>query len=170
VKAGALGTVSMLMLAGFAALEPKTLMPWIYVAVLFGFEFWLVRRIISVSRNAVLVGEPPYHFTEEEAKLIERFRFYFTYPGIAGEASSVIAALGLTGLILSLWLTFKLAYVPAILIGVNLLAVGKLTKLLAPLMTLRIAASKGDREALRILEIHDPLWEKIRAANSSAAP
>ena len=35
-------------------------------------------------------------------------------------------------------------------------------------MALRIAASKGDRAALRMLELHDPLWAKIRAANESA--
>lgn len=31
---------------------------------------------------------------------------------------------------------------------------------------LRIRASKGDQAALRLLELHDPLWTKIRAGNS----
>jgi hypothetical protein len=34
-------------------------------------------------------------------------------------------------------------------------------------MALRVAASKGDRQALRMLELHDPLWQKIRAANQA---
>jgi len=47
--------------------------------------------------------------------------------------------------------------------------VGRLTKQLAPMLALRIAAAKGDRAALRALELHEPLWEKIRAANAAAA-
>jgi hypothetical protein len=35
-------------------------------------------------------------------------------------------------------------------------------------MVLRIAASKGDRTALRMLELHEPVWDKIRAANETA--
>jgi len=34
-------------------------------------------------------------------------------------------------------------------------------------MALRVAANKGDRAALRLLELHDPLWQKIQAANRS---
>jgi len=47
--------------------------------------------------------------------------------------------------------------------------VAHLTKQVAPLMALRVAASKGDRAALRMVELHDPLWTKIRAANKQAA-
>jgi len=50
-------------------------------------------------------------------------------------------------------------------IGVNLFAVARLTKEVAPLMALRIAASHADRAALRLLEAHDPAWSKIRAGN-----
>jgi hypothetical protein len=32
---------------------------------------------------------------------------------------------------------------------------------------LRLAAARGDRAALRKLELHDPLWAKIKEANSS---
>jgi hypothetical protein len=32
---------------------------------------------------------------------------------------------------------------------------------------LRVAASRGDRQALQLLEVHDPAWEKIRAGNAS---
>src|SRR2546430_13533691 len=58
----------------------------------------------------------------------------------------------------------KQAFVPAVLVGVNLLAVARFTKLVSPMMALRITASRGDRAALRLLEAHDPAWAKIRAA------
>jgi hypothetical protein len=75
---------------------------------------------------------------------------------------------GLTALLLAPWLTFRHALVQAVLVGVNLFAVARFTKLLAPQLALRVAASKGDRTALRMLEIHDPLWMKIQAANNAA--
>ena len=142
-------------------------MAWVYIAVVILFEFWLARRIAAVGRDAPPTGEAPYHFTDEEARLIQRYRFYFSYPNIAAQASSVLAATGLTALVLAPWLTFKSAYLPAIIVGVNLFAVARFTRLLAPLMALRIAASRGDRDALRMLEIHGPLWAKINAANQS---
>ena len=154
----------MLLFAGWAALAPQP-MAWAYIAIVVLFEFWLARRITAVGRDAPPTGVPPYHFTEEEARFIQRYRFYFTFPSIAAQASSVLAATGLTALILAPWLTFKHAWLPALLVGVNLFAVARFTRLLAPLMALRIAASRGDRDALRMLEIHGPLWAKIDAAN-----
>jgi len=165
---GPYGGVVMLFLAGLAALWPHP-MAWVYVVAFMAFEFWLLRRLKAAGEGAAAVGEPPYHFTQEEAELIGRYRFYFTYPAIARGASSTLAALGLTALVLSPWLMFRQALVPAFLVAVNLFAVGALTKRLAPLMALRIAANKGDRAALRMLELHDPLWEKIKAANASEA-
>lgn len=140
-------------------------MAWVYIAMVILFEFWLARRISAVGRDTPPIGEPPYRFTQEEARFIRRYRFYFTYPNIAAQASSVLAAIGLTALVLAPWLTFKQAWLPAVIVGVNLFAVARFTRLLAPLMALRIAASRGDRDALRMLEIHEPLWAKIRAAN-----
>ena len=154
------------LLAGWAALTPQP-MAWVYVAVLGGFELWLARRIAAVGRDPVTVGAPPYHFTEDEARLVRRFRFYFTYPVIARDSSSILAAVGLSGLLLGLWLTYKQAFLPALLIGFNLFAVARLTKRLAPLMALRIAASRGDRDALLMLEMHDPAWAKVRAGNEA---
>jgi hypothetical protein len=84
---------------------------------------------------------------------------------MAQHAASTLSALGLSTLLLAPWLTYKQAYLPAVIIGVNLFAVARFTKMLVPLMSLRIAASRGDRDALRLLEIHGPLWQKIRAAN-----
>ena len=159
------GAVAMLFLAGLAALYPQPV-AWVYVVAFMGFEFWLLRRLNAAGSAPAAVDEPPYHFTEEEAAFIGRYRLYFTYPQVARAAASTLAALGLSALILSPWLVFRQALVPAFLVALNLLAVGSLTKRLAPVMALRIAANKGDRAALRLLELHDPLWRKIQAANA----
>lgn len=162
-KYAAVGTLG---LAGVAALNPQ--MSWIYIVAFAAFELWLVRRAALAARGPVPVDEAPYRFTAEEAAFIARYRFYFAFPALAREASSVLAALGLTALLLAPWLTYRHAFVQAALIGLNLFAVARFTKDFAPLMALRIAASKGDRAALRMLELHDPLWAKIRAANEVA--
>jgi len=155
-----------LLLAGWAALTPQPI-AWVYVAVLGGFELWLARRIAAVGNDPVSAGAAPYGFTEDEARLVRRYRFYFTSTLLAHQAASVLAAVGLSSLVLALWLTFKQAFLPALLIGFNLFAVARLTKRLAPLMALRIAASRGDRDALLMLEVHDPAWAKIRAGNEA---
>lgn len=157
--------VGILLLAGLAALHPQP-MAWAYVVTFMLFEFWLLRRLRKEGSAPPAAGEAPYHFTEDEAALIGRYRFYFVHPALARGASSTLAALGLTALVLSPWLVFRGELLPAVLAGVNLLAVGSLTRRLAPVMVLRIAASKGDRDALRMLALHDPLWEKIKAANA----
>ena len=153
-----------LLFAGWAALSPEP-MAWIYIGVVAIFELWLARRVTQVSSGTVATLEPPYHFSDEEAALVQRYRFYFTYPALARHSSSILAAIGLTALGLAPWLTYKRVLLPALLIGVNLFAVARFTKVAAPLMALRIAASRGDRAALRALEVHDPTWEKIRAGN-----
>lgn len=157
----------MLVLAGWTFLNSA--MAWAYIAAFVAFEFWLLRAIAAGGKGPVAVGEAPYHFTEQEAELIRRYRFYFTYPARARAASSVLAALGLTALLLAPWLTYKQAFLQAIVIGVNLFAVARLTKAVAPLIALRIA-SHTDREALRLLEAHDPAWSKIKAGNTSEKP
>jgi hypothetical protein len=163
---GAYGALIALLLGGFAFLYPAH-MSWAYIAAFTGFELWLLRRNASVSREPVRVEEPPYHFDADEARLVGRYQFYFAYPGIAAQSSNVLAALGITALILTPWLTYKGMFVQAALIGLNLFAVARLTKLLAPVMALRLNASRGDREALRMLEVHDPAWAKIRAGNEA---
>jgi hypothetical protein len=161
------GTVVMLILAGWAALTPEP-MSWVYIAAFVAFEAWLFARMRAVGREPVAVDAPPYRFTAEEAQLIERYRFYFTYPKLAAQAGSVLAALGLSGLVLALWLTFRQAFVQGALIGLNLFAVGWLTRKVAPVYALRIAASRGKRDALRMLELVDPIWAKIRDANAQS--
>jgi len=157
-------SVAILLLAGFAALSPAV-MSWAHIAVIGAFEFWLARKIASAGHGPVVSGEPPYHFSPEEAELVARHRFYFMYPAVAHRASSALAALGLSSLVLVPWLTYRHAPVPAALIGVNLFAVARLTRVAAPLLGLRVAASRGDRAALRMLEVLNPTWAKIRAAN-----
>jgi hypothetical protein len=49
----------------------------------------------------------------------------------------------------------------------NLFAVARFTKAMSPQLALRVRANRGDRRALRILELHDPLWKKINDANVS---
>ena len=140
-------------------------MAWVYIALVAAFEAWLWRRIVQAGAAPVGVDEPPYRFDAEEAELVGRFRFYFTYPVLANGASSVLAAIGLSALGLAPWLTFRLVFLPAAIIGLNLLAVARFTKLVAPVMALRMAAARGDRTALRALEVHDLAWQKIRAGN-----
>jgi hypothetical protein len=159
-------TVLMLVLAGWAALTPDPV-SWVFIAAVAAFEVWLLASMRKVDRGPVPVDEAPYRFNAEEARFIERYRFYFSYPALAAQAGSVLAAIGLAGMVLALWLTFKQAFMQGALIGANLFLVGWLTKRLAPVFALRIAASRGDREALRLLEIHEPLWAKIREANQS---
>lgn len=142
-------------------------MAWIYVAAVALFELWLLQRSRALGDEPVAVSAEPYRFTADEARLVGRYRFYFTYPGLARDCSSVLAAVGLSGIVLGLWLTYKQAFLPAALIGANLFAVTRFTKVLAPLMALRLAASRGDRDALLMLEVHDPAWAKIRSANEA---
>jgi hypothetical protein len=163
---GGYGATVVLLLAGFAALHPGAV-PWAYIAAVLAFEAWLGFRIATVGRAPVTPGEPPYAFSEEEAALVARHRFYFTYPALCRQAASVLSATGLSALVLVPWLTYKLQFVPAALIGLNLLAVAQFTRKVAPALALRMAASRGDRAALRALELHDPVWAKIRAANAS---
>jgi hypothetical protein len=160
------GAAAMLILAGLAALSPDP-MAGVFLAAAAAFEVWLLVRMRAAEKSPVPVEQAPYRFSAEEAAFIERYRFYFTYPTAAAQAGSVISAIGLAGMVLALWLTFKQAFIPGALIGANLFLVGWLTKRLAPLFALRIAASRGDRDALRMLELLDPLWAKIRSANQS---
>lgn len=162
---GSYGSLGILAFAGWAALSPQP-MAWVYIGVVLAFELWLARRVSEAGRGLPTVNEAPYHFTAEEAAFIGRYRFYFTYPGIAQNSSSVLAAVGLSTLLLAPWLTYKHVYLPAVIIGANLFAVARFTKMLSPLLTLRIAASRGNRDSLRLLEIHGPLWAKIRAGNA----
>jgi hypothetical protein len=157
-------SLAVLILAGFAALHPASI-AWVYFAAVLAFEGWLFGIVRSVGGRVVRPGEKPYEFSEEEARLVERYPFYFTFPGIAKHSSSVLAAIGLSSLLLAPWMTFRIAYLPALLAAANLLPVAWLTRRIAPLLSLGLAANRGNREALRMLEVHQSAWEKIRRCN-----
>ena len=163
------GSAAVLVLAGWAAIEPRP-MAWVFIAAVAAFELWLAQRMSALDTGPVAVEEPPYRFSAEEAALVARYRFYFTYPAGAAQAASVLAAIGLSSAVLGLWLTYKGAFVEGALLGLNLFGVGWFTRRTAPVYALRIAASRGKRDALRMLEILDPLWAKIRQANQDRSP
>ena len=158
-------TVAFLVVAGCSFLDPG--LAWTYCAALLAFDAWLLRTIQGLSKRPVSAGVPPYYFSDDEAGLVGRYRLYFAYPALARQSASVLAAVGLTSLILVPWLTIKQHVAEAVLIGLNLFAVARFTKALAPLMALRQAAGRGDRAALRMLELHEPTWAKIHAGNSA---
>jgi hypothetical protein len=157
-------SVVALVLAGWAALNPVP-MAWLYLGAVLAFEIWLFARIRAVGDAPVAPGEPPYRFSEAEARVVGRYRFYFTYPLVAKHASSILAAIGLTTLGLAPWLTYRGAFAAAAIAALNVLPVAWLTRRVAPLMTLNMQASRGKREALEMLEAHGPAWEKIRRCN-----
>lgn len=144
---GGYGTVAVLLLAGFSFLKAD--MAWAYLAGVLGFEVWLGAKMVALGRKPATVGEPPYHFTAEEAQLVGRFRYFFTETGKARQLASMLAAIGLTALVLVPWLALKHAFVPAGLIGVNVLTVAWLTRRLVPM---------GDTGAV---------WDKIRSGNAA---
>ena len=161
---GPYAALGVLVLAGITFL--KTPAAWLYIAAVGGFEAWLYVRFRKEGNAPAAVEAPPYHFSQEEAGLIGRYRFYFTYPELAHQAASVLAAVGLTTLVLVPWLLYKVHFAEAALIGMNVFAVARFTKALSPQMALRVRAHKGDREALQMLALHDPLWKKINEVNA----
>jgi hypothetical protein len=128
-----------------------------------------VVKTSNVTDDPVPVDQPPYHFDRDEAELVRRYRYYFTYPESAREIGSTLAAMGIVALALSPWLAYKLQWAQAALIGVHVFFIGPLTRKLAPLYALRIAAHKGDAEALRLHNAHDRAWAKIRASRDKAS-
>ena len=143
---GGYGTVGALLLAGWTFLEPSV--AWVYLAAAAAFEIWLLGRMAALGRHPAAVGEPPYHFSEDEARLVGRYRLFFTEAVKARQLASVLAAIGLTALLLVPWLAYKHAFVEAGLIGLNVLAVAYLTRRLIPMADTSSA------------------WEKIRSGNS----
>ena len=160
-------SVAALVLAGWAALRPVP-MAWLYLGAVLAFEAWLFARIRALGSARVAAGEAPYRFSEAEARLVGRYRFYFTYPMLAKHASSILAAIGLTTLGLAPWLTYRGALVPAAIAALNVLPVAWLTRRVAAVMTLNMQASRGNREVLEMLAAHAPAWEKIRRCNIEA--
>jgi hypothetical protein len=142
-------TVGVLMLAGWTFLNAGV--AWVYLAVTAAFELWLLRRSAAMGSHPAAIGQPPYHFTEQEARIVGRFRFYFTETGAARSLASVLAAIGLTAIVLAPWLAYRGAVAPAGLVLINMVLVVLLTRRVVPM---------GDTGAA---------WDKIREGNKAQA-
>jgi hypothetical protein len=156
-----LGALAVAALAGWGFLDPRHA-SWAFAAAEFAFLAWLARELRRADAPALRASacEP---LEPDEADIVQRYPLYFARPAFARECASTLAALGLASLVLVPWFTYKLQWAPAILIGILLFAVGRLTKLLSPVYALRLAGAKGDREALRLLSAHDSAARKLSA-------
>lgn len=139
---------------------------WAFAAAEFVFLAWLVRELRGTDPGTLLDRTS---LEVDEADIVRRYPLYFARPGFARECASTLAALGLASLVLVPWLTYKLQWAQAILIGVLLFAVARLTRLLSPVYALRLATAKGDREALRLLSAHDGAMRKLSAPDQPGA-
>ena len=160
---GKYGPLAVFLLAGSAVYTPAA--SWAYIATALLFEIVVQRRIAAEGAEPPPPNEPPYNLTAAESAVVGRYRFYFTYPIVAKDCASILAALGLTAMALALWLTYRQAFAQALIISVNLFLIGRLSKVLAPLNALKLAAGHGNAEAVKFLDAHDPAWKKIHAAN-----
>ena len=139
---------------------------WAFAAAEFAFLAWLVRELRRTDPETLLDRTS---LEPDEADIVHRYPLYFARPEFARECASTLAALGLASLILVPWLTYKLQWVQAILIGVLLFAVARLTRLMSPTYALRLATAKGDRDALRLLSAHDGAMRKLSAPDQPGA-
>lgn len=153
------GPIAVAVLAGLAFLQPSS-GGWAFAAADMGFVALLWQSVRRSDAQA-LVAAAQEPLAGDEVDVVTRYAFYFSRPDWARELSSILAALGLASLLLVPWLTYKAQWWPAIAIGGCLFGVARLTKLLSPVYALRMAVSKGDREALRLLSAHDPALRKL---------
>ena len=154
-----LGALAVAALTAWIFLAPA-LGAWAFAAAELAFLAWLARALRKAAARSSSPREP---LETDEAEIVQRYPLYFQRPAFARECASTLAALGLASLVVVPWLTYKLAWPPAILIGVQLFAVARLTKLLSPIHALRLATAKGDRDALRLLSAHDGAMRKVSA-------
>lgn len=161
---GALGAAA---LTAWTFLQPAV-GSWAFAAVEFAFLAWLGREL-RASNGAALCAQAREPLEPDESDVIRRYAFYFGRPGIVREVASTLAAIGLATLVVVPWLIYKLQWSQAILIGMMLFAVGRLTKLASPVYALRLAGAKGDREALRLLSAHDGAARKLSAPEQPGA-
>jgi hypothetical protein len=131
---------------------------WAFAALEFAFLAWLANERRRVD-SAALLGRNALE--ADEADIVRRYPLYFARPALARECASTLSAIGLATLVLVPWLTYRLQWAQAILIGVMLFAVARMTKLMSPVYALRLATAKGDRDALRLLSAHDGAMRKL---------
>ena len=154
-----LGALAVIALGGWTFLSPAA-GGWGFAAAEFAFLAWLASQVRRAN-PAALQARAREPLAPDEAELVQRYALYFARPGLARECASTLSALGLASLVLVPWLTYKLEWAQAILIGVSLFAVARLTKLMSPVYALRLATAKGDRDALRLLSAHDGAVGKL---------
>ena len=162
-----LGALAVAALGAWAFLAPGA-GSWAFAAAEFAFLAWLARELRKTNLAALLARarEP---LERDEADIVQRYLLYFARPAFARECASTLAALGLASLVLVPWLTYKLQWAQALLIGVFVFAVARLTKLTSPVYALRLATAKGDRDALRLLSAHDGAMRKLSAPEQPGA-
>lgn len=156
-----LGALAVAVLTGWTFLQPPV-GSWALAALEFAFLAWFSHELRRVD-GAALLARASAPLEPDEVELIGRYRAYFARPAFTRECASTLAAIGLSTLVLVPWLIYKLQWAQAILIGMMLFAVGRLTKLASPVYALRLAGAKGDREALRLLAAHDGAARKLSA-------
>jgi hypothetical protein len=154
-----LGAIAVAALVAWAFLAPAA-GAWAFAAAEFAFLAWLAREL-RASDAAALRGRAGEPLEADEVDIIARYPLYFARPAFARECASTLAALGLASLVLVPWLTYKVQWAQALLIGAMLFAVARLTKLMSPVSALRLATAKGDREALRLLSAHNGAMRKL---------
>jgi biotin transporter BioY len=162
-----LGALAVAVLGGWAFLAPGA-GSWAFAAAEFAFLAWLAHELRKTNLMALLARarEP---LAPDEADLVQRYALYFERPAFARECASTLAALGLASLVLVPWLTYKVQWAQALLIGIFVFAVARLTKLMSPVYALRLGTAKGDRDALRLLSAHDGAMRKLSAPEKPGA-
>jgi hypothetical protein len=163
-----LGALAVAVLLGWVFLKPGS-GAWAFAAAEFAFLAWLASQVRGVDLPALL-SRARQPLEDDERDIVRRYPFYFARHGAARECASTLAALGLASLIAVPWLTYLLVFAPAALIGVQLFAVARLTRLTSPVYALRMATAKGDRDALRLLSAHDGAMAKLSAGHHAPEP
>lgn len=160
-----LGTVAFAVLLACAFLAPAG-GGWAFAATEFAFLAWLASTLRKADAARLHARA---RLDADEAELVARYPFYFERPLVAREHAATLAALGLASLLLVPWLIYRAQWPQALLIGVFVFAVARLTRVLSPVLALRLATSKGDREALRLLSAHDGAARKLSTPDQPEA-
>lgn len=160
-----LGTVAFAMLLACAFLNPAA-GGWAFAAAEFAFLAWLASTLRKADAARLRARA---QLDADETEIVSRYPFYFERPALAREHAATLAALGLASLVLVPWLIYRVQLVQAALIGMFIFAVARLTRVLSPVLALRLATAKGDREALRLLSAHDGAARKLSAPDQPEA-
>jgi hypothetical protein len=162
-----LGTIAVAGLTAWSFLTPMH-GGWAFAAAEFAFLAWLAATLRKASASGLRARARPALGGDED-ELVGRYPFYFERPPIAREHAATLAALGLASLVLVPWLIYRGQWAQAALIGMFVFAVARLTRALSPVLALRMATAKGDRDALRLLAAHDGAARKLSAPDQPEA-